>query len=190
MRTHMKTLSSAMLVLTLVGCADAAESGHTMERSPASSSSETTHGSSAATPTQVSCLEEAPATPRPDDQAALYFYCVNEPAAVIYTFTSKGDRQLEELVRAYLHGPSADQVDAGYHGGLAGKPRFDLTRTATDVVIDLAPDSVSLPAVLGGAWPITRPLERTIKEFTGVRDVRLTVGGQALCDLDDECSSP
>ena len=114
----------------------------------------------------------------------IYLYCINDLGPV----SRPGIARLRQVVQAVLDGATSEEKEAGWHGGLGDGATFSLDRRGSVLHIDVDPKSVEDKVIITNAFPIQPQLEASVTGFDPhLTEVRFTVGGQTLCQLNPEC---
>ncbi len=173
----------AVLGLGVVGCA---RTSTPTVPPPSPSASEHTPSETPSVEA-LACESEDSFTSTDPSTAELYFFCINDMVAVDIMLPRRG--ALRALVAASIRGPSSQQEALGYLGGIAGSPKFALRRLpGGGVNVDLDGGSFDPQRALSSGFPTTRLIVRTVRRYTGARQVRITVDGASLCSTNPECS--
>lgn len=121
--------------------------------------------------------------------AALYFYCLFDVVPVRFRVPEDAKTPLWAVVRAFVDGPNKAQRTDGYIGGVHPKLKFDLTVESGSVQIDFDADSVDPDRWLLNSFPWRKPLERTVRDYSGLELNSITIDGVDLCVYSPECAS-
>lgn len=122
------------------------------------------------------------------DEPVVYFYCVNDLSPVPASMSGQQD-PVAAIVATYARGPSPEQEEMGYHGGLLPGTKYDIEVNQQQVVVDLHGSSFQLERFLAAGYPINKPLIRALREQTA-KDGEVLIDGRSICSLDEECSAP